>query len=116
MASLNATPASMDLGLYSGDGVTIAFTFVDKETSEAWPTTGAWAAHIRATDSSDDLLAEFTVVNDETGGVVTISLTGEQVSGLGSNAVWDLQQTPAAGEPRTWYRGNIKVTKDVTRE
>lgn len=115
MASLNATPASLDLVLYSGDGVTIAFTFVDKETDAPWPTTGTWAAQIRATDNSDDVIAAFGVANNEAGGVVTLSLSGEEVSSLGSNAVYDLQQTAPSAEPRTWYRGNIKVTKDVTR-
>lgn len=113
MASLSATPAILDLNLYAGDGVTIAFEFT--EAGEPWPTLGTWEADIRATDKSEEVIANFGVIVDDEAGLVTLSLSGEQVRDLGTSAVYDLQQVIPGAEPRTWYRGNIKVGWDVTR-
>jgi hypothetical protein len=112
IATLKAHPTDLDLALYAGDGVTLAFTFTDG--SIAWPTTGAWAAEIRSCEGGD-VVTSFTVVNDEVAGVVTLSLSGDQVRSLGESAVYDLQQIAPGAEPKTWYRGRITIEGDVTR-
>ena len=79
------------------------------------PLTGTWEAHIR---DKGDLVAEFTVDDtfaDE--GRLSLSLTGEQTTELAllGTPVWDLQQSFAGG-PRTWYRGSVNLTGDVTHD
>lgn len=112
MTTLSTAPQELNLNLYSGDGVTLIFTFI--EDAEPWPTTGTWLAHVRASEVGP-VITTFTLAVDETAGTVTASLSGAQVRSLGNEAVWDLQQTPPSAEPRTWYRGAITVTGDVTR-
>ena len=110
--TLTTAPQELNLNLYSGDGVTLLFTFIENEV--AWPTAGTWIAEIRGS-TGGAVIAEFFISNNQAGGVVTASLTGTQVAALGQSAVWDLQQTPPGAEPRTWYRGNITVAGDVSR-
>lgn len=112
MTLLKALPTQLDLLLYAGDGCTLVFSFL--EEGQPWPTTGTWAADVRASEVGP-VITSFTINNDETTGVVKASLSGAQVRSLGNEAVWDLQQTPPSAEPRTWYRGKIDITGDVTR-
>jgi len=112
MTTLSTAPQELNLNLYSGDGVTLIFTFV--EDGDPWPTTGTWLAQVRSSPVND-VITSFHIANDEAGGVVTASLSGVQVRSLGNDAVWDLQQHPPGAEPRTWYRGCINVIGDVSR-
>lgn len=112
MPTLNALPNQLDLLLYSGDGVTLAFSFT--ENGSPWPTTGEWTADVRASEVGE-VIASFSITNDEETGIVKASLSGEQVRSLGNEAVWDIQQVAPGADPRTWYRGLITIKEDVTR-
>ena len=111
--NLKALPSELDLVLYSGDGVTIAFAFT--EDGQPWSTAGEWTAEVRAS-TVGPVITSFAIDNTapETG-VVKASLTGAQVRSLGNGAVYDLQHVAPGAEPRTWYRGTITVTGDVSR-
>lgn len=115
--TISVQPIQLDLRLYAGDGFTMEFKFVDKTTGTPWPTTGAWAAQARSPAESETILLEFDVDNDAGAGTVTMSLLGEQTRALlgARSASWDLQQHIVGAEPRTWYRGKISATQDVTR-
>lgn len=111
-------PVALDLKLYAGDGFAVQFVFVDKVTGLPWPATGTWEAQIRAPATNAVILTSFTIDDSlEATGEITASLTGEQVRSLlgVSNAYWDLQQIIPGSEPRTWYRGRITASQDVTR-
>lgn len=109
-------PVQLDLSLYAGDGFAMMFVFTDT-AGVPWDASGTWEAQVRSSSSSTEIITSFTTDDsEEAQGHIRVSLTGEQVrSLLGVTSVWDLQQTPAGGEPRTWYRGKIAVTEDVTR-
>jgi hypothetical protein len=115
---ISAQPTTLDLSLYAGDGFSTAFNFKDGLTGEPWPVTGTWVAEIRAKASDPDPLAEFAIdLTDAAEGIIRASLTGEQVRSLldTTGGVWDLQQTPASGQPKTWFRGRISAQWDVSR-
>jgi subtilisin family serine protease len=118
MPAITFQPTQLDLKLYAGDGFAVQFVFVDKTTGAPWPLIGPWVAQVRSPATSSNVLFAWTVDSTlEAVGKITISATGEQtrlVLGV-SAAMWDLQQTPASGEPRTWYRGKISALQDVTR-
>ena len=117
MSTIQVGPVTLDLKLYAGDGFSLGFNFVDKETAEPWPAAGAWAAQVRAPITAAEPLLMFTVdLAQQSAGIISISLTGDQVRELldVDDAVWDLEQLNA-GAARTWYRGRISATPDVTR-
>ena len=112
-----AQPARLDLNLYAGDGFAMALTFIDKETGAPWPADGEWSAQVRATPDASEVLAAFVVdATEASDGRITIGLTGDNTRAIAAScsAVWDLQQVNGA-EPRTWYRGIVRVLADVTR-
>jgi hypothetical protein len=115
MSTITVAPQTLDLKLYAGDGFSLGFNFVDKETGTPIPVDGTWAAEVRSPASAADVLLAFNVESSPE--LVTISLTGEQVRSLVAvlGATWDLQQTIDGAEPRTWYRGKIIANQDVTR-
>jgi len=115
MSTITQQPQTLDLKLYAGDGFSLGFNFVDKATGDPIAVDGTWAAEVRSPASAADALTAFNVV--ATPELVTISLTGEQLRSLIGNteATWDLQQTVSGAEPRTWYRGRIVASQDVTR-
>lgn len=111
-------PARLDLRLYAGDGFNVAFVFTNAETGAPYPLEGEWAAQVRAPASNTTELLAFVVNTTEAAtGKVVLTLTGEQTRQLLGvvDASWDLQQTPPAGQPRTWYAGAVTATLDVTR-
>lgn len=112
--TLSVRPKTLDLALYGGDSFALQFIFIDQETGEPWPVTGTWTAQIRNRGEEIDA---FTIDHAEAGeGKLSVSLTGAQTSSLIGiqTLTWDLQQTFDGG-PRTWYRGSVSVTGDVTR-
>jgi hypothetical protein len=118
MSTITVGPVALDLKLYAGDGFALQFAFVDKSTGEPWPADGEWAAQVRAPITNDDPLVAFTIDQSQAlDGKVTISLTGDEVRSLlgVDEAGWDLQQTAPGAQARTWYRGKVTVTQDVTR-
>jgi hypothetical protein len=110
MTTISIQPKQLDLNLYAGDGFGLVLNFVVKSTSEPWDASGTWQASIR--DAFGTVITDFHIdTNQASTGKIYLSLTGDQTN-LFSSGVWDLQQLPG---PRTWYRGCINTTKDVTR-
>jgi hypothetical protein len=48
-------------------------------------------------------------------GKIIMKLTSAQTAVLSGKYVYDLQFTPAAGEPLTYMKGTLTVEPDVTR-
>ena len=112
MRPLGATPKILDFDVYRGDGFAVLFNFTSD--GEPWPLAGTWEAHIRERIDAADLLDQFTIDDSEAAeGSLRIALSSVQTAALEKTVVWDLQQTD--GEPRTWYRGSIYPSGDVTR-
>ena len=118
MTTIQVGPKPLDLKLYAGDGFALSFGFVEKETGNPWPADGEWVAEVRAPSTATDPLFAFAVdLTHAIDGVVNVSVSGDQARSLlgKKNAEWDLQQTVPGSEPRTWYRGKISATQDVTQ-
>ena len=112
--TLTVRPKTLDFSLYGGDSFAVQFIFTDSETGEPWPLTGTWQAQIR---NKGEELTEFSIDEVDAGeGKLYLGLTGEQTADLvGLQTLdWDLQQDYPGG-PRTWYRGAVNVTGDITR-
>ena len=113
--TITVRPKTLDFSLYAGDSFAVSFIFTDAETGEPHPLTGTWEAHIR---DKGVLVTEFSVdETDAAEGKLALSLTGEQTTELAllGTPLWDLQQSFAGG-PRTWYRGAVNLTGDITHE
>lgn len=119
MASIDLTPASVDLLLYAGDGVSIELVLTQDDLP--FDTTGEVAAQIRTARTDDAIKASFTVDNsDPATGVVGLSLTGEQTAALMNGerkfkGAWDCQIVPTGAEPITLVQGSLICAADVTR-
>jgi hypothetical protein len=119
VTAISMQPARLDLWLYAGDGFAVLFTFTDKETGDPWPIDGVWLAQVRTTPSSDEIVATFNIDDaDVSSGKLTLALDGTQTRAIADAGacVWDMQQVASGAEPRTWYRGSVRVTADVSRE
>ena len=115
VTTLNVRPSLLDFSLYAGDSFAVSFVFTDAETGEPHPLTGTWEAQIR---DRGEVVSEFSVdTTDAATGRLSLSLTGEQTALLAllGTPSWDLQQDFSGG-PRTWYRGSVNLTGDVTHE
>ena len=111
--TLSVRPKSLDFSLYAGDAFTVSFVFTDQATGEPFPLTGTWQAQIRDKGVEvDEFMVDST---DQANGIIGLSLTGAQTTALASlgTPLWDLQQSFTGG-PRTWYRGAINLTGDIT--
>jgi hypothetical protein len=118
VTTIKVGPEPLDLVLYAGDGFAVTFLFVDKESGGPLPADGTWTAEVRAPAASPDVVIAFTVdASQQLQGKISLSLTGEEVRAIlpVKGAEWDLQQQVSGSEPRTWYRGKVTVTQDVTR-
>jgi len=120
-------PATYDLRLYRGDFFEL--TFVLREAT--WDGTQwvpglpmnltEWSgnAQIRSTYDAAGVLSTFEVeIVDEAGGVVRLSMPGDQTAMIAETAaVWDVQLTDTSIPPRvhTYLRGKVTIDKDVTR-
>jgi hypothetical protein len=124
VTGLDVRPRTLDLYLYRGDTFTVSFTFthpappmpVRSDEYVSYPLDGTWEAQIRTSPENPEVLADFTIdTSEQSYGEITISLDADTVTLLPARAWWDLQQTDLAGARKTWFRGNIAVTGDVTR-
>lgn len=116
-------PGTHDLDIYKGDSFELFFrireTDVNGDPAGYVNLTGRVPkAQIRASASSGTVLAEFTAaLADQTtapGGVL-LTLTPAQTAAL-TNGVWDVQlTTTATGDTKTYLRGTVTVTDEVTR-
>ena len=106
-------PGSHNLTLYRGDSFTQAFTFTQGGVPLVLPASG-WLCQVRASTSSDAVSGTFAVDSSGAGsGVVVISVTAAE-SAVFSPGVYDLQLTDGSAV-RTYLRGMVTVTKDVSR-
>jgi hypothetical protein len=115
--SVDLIPAELDLNIYSGDTLTMRFTFTDMN-GVAVDMTGTWTAQVRASANliDDEPLAEFVI--DATGaaqGIIVLTLPSEQTQTLPPTAVWDIQQMISPDIVRTTHHGVVTVVEDVTR-
>lgn len=103
------------LDVYAGDTFSQTFTF--KENDEAIDLDAAgwtsWTAQYRKNPSSTTAISFSVNTEDADTGQITIGLTAAQTAELESG-VFDLQATQGTAI-RTWIRGGITVTKDITR-
>jgi hypothetical protein len=114
--TLSVVPACVNLKAYAGDGIKVRFRFSAHGTPV--PVPGAWLAQIRTHDRAAETVTEFYIdESQENEGVIAIVLTGQQTGSMPPDVsmVWDLQHTPDYEEPRTYYRGELCITRDVSR-
>jgi hypothetical protein len=116
-------PASKNILVYKGDTYEMFFRLKRKiaiNNTQYIDLTGATvAAQIRTTEASSTVLAEFDcVVEDQedpdTVGGVTISLPAAETTTL-TDGKYDVQVTYPDGKVKTYLKGDVKVTQEVTR-
>lgn len=114
-------PQIIDLIIYAGDGISFSLTVTDP-SKVVIPLSGSMIAQIRAErDSPDPPSAEFAIdLTSSDSGIAVLSLTGEQTQALVVDdtnfmGVWDVQWTPAGGEPITLCQGKVECLPDVSR-
>ena len=116
-----ATPGTYDFDLYQGDTGEFTLTFSRKQsdgTRVPVDFTGATGkAQIRRTARDVNALAEFEVTfPDPEAGKVKMVLSSTDSNSIGAtDCVYDLQITQSDGRVRTWIKGQIKITRQVTR-
>ena len=111
---LSILPGLMDVTIYRGDSFEQTLSFTDGSSPLALPTTG-WEAAIRLQPRDEVPLTTFTIDAASAGsGLLTLSLTTAQTTALPERTVWDLELTEGS-EVRTYLRGSLSVTQDVTR-
>jgi hypothetical protein len=123
---INLQPQTLDLALYSGDGVDFRLICTDK-AGDPVDVNGAVKAEIRLdrTTPEDPPIVAFTVgTTDAYLGIILLSLTGAQTELLSEHpsavngkftGVWDIQWTPAGLQPRTLCQGKVECVADVTQ-
>lgn len=111
--------------LYAGDGIDFRMICTDGAGAPI-DMNGVVSAQVRVQRlTPDPPVTSFSVnVVDAYQGIVVLSLTGEQTNDLSNDSsskngkfvgVWDVQWTPAGGEPRTLCQGKVECVADVTR-
>ena len=122
---IDVQPSALDLKLYAGDGLDFRLICTDSDGAPV-NVSGTVEAQIRLNRDEDSTsLADFDCqVLDAHGGIVEISLTGDQTQALMDDpsvtkdkfiGVWDVQWTAVDAEPRTLCQGNVECVADVTR-
>ena len=130
LSVLDLVPQSMDIRLYAGDGVTIKLTFL-QDGQPLDMSNGEIKAQIRHSrlDLESPPAAFWAVeASESSGGIVILSLTGEETAALISDQVlnphkyrygwkgsWDVQWHPTDLEPITLFQGTCFCDADVTR-
>lgn len=102
--------------IYAGDTFTQTFNFLEEGAAIELASVGwsGWDAQYRKTASAANYV-DFTVDDsDAENGAITISLTATQTAALPGDGVFDLKATQG-GTVRTWLRGSIVWTENVTR-
>ena len=121
-APISLLPETLDLKIYGGDGVRLKLVVTTPDLQPV-DLTGEIAAQIRESRVNPTPKVSFaTEITDAPGGIVYISLTGDQTASLHGGAglerftgVWDVQWTPADSEPVTILQGGVESSLDVTR-
>ena len=103
------------LSVYAGDTFSQTFTFKEDDEAINLVTAGwtSWTAQYRRNPDSTTAVSFAVDTTDAATGEITISLTATQTGTLEAG-VFDLQATQGS-VVRTWVRGGLNVTRDVTR-
>ena len=103
------------LSVYAGDTFSQTFTFKEDDTAIDLPTQGwaSWTAQYRRNESSTTAVSFSVDDSSADSGQITITLSAAQTATLESG-VFDLQATQGS-VVRTWVRGGLSVSEDVTR-
>lgn len=99
-------------------GATFALEIACQDDSGAvMPLTGCVAAaQVRYKISDPTPAATFTAFVDETGGIVTLSLSADDTSGLNRTyGVWDANIEWPGGSVQRLAEGNVEISLEVTR-
>lgn len=118
--TIDLTPQELDLVLYAGDGVRFPLVVTDKDLNPV-NLTGTLKAQIRAKYADTEPAANFAVdLSDAVNGNAVLTLAGTDtqalvVLGKKFKGVWDVEWTPAGGEPRTLLQGKVECDPDATR-
>jgi len=121
MSQLMLAPATVDLEIYQGDGVSIQITATDA-SGAAMNVTGTTIAYIRQnrTDTGTPTLAFTVDTTNAATGILLLSLTGAQTATLSSGTndpwrgFWDVQWTVGGGQPLTLVKGKVACDQDVS--
>lgn len=107
-------PSVPDWQIYAGDDQSIRLDFTDSNDApiDLSGVTG-WSAQVRRAPYSNDFVSLTIDTSAVAGGTVFLSLDAATTAEMQSGA-WDLQGVQD-GQTKTFCRGNICVTKDVTR-
>ena len=132
MATLDTTPAVVDVTHYGGDTLTIEMT-VPAAVTAASPD---WSAQLRQARDSPSIDAEFTIIPPEVpgglaylvldsattsalvagGAIVTRRREGRAVTVVQYTGLYDCQVSDAGSDPvRTLIQGLLTIEMDVTR-
>jgi len=106
------------LELYQGDYFELAVTLYEVDGTTPRNLTGMTPrAQVRTTAEDSTVLLEFdiTIDDDPTTGQLTLSAASAQTALLPKKAVWDFQLTDAGDRTRTYLRGSVVATREVTR-
>jgi hypothetical protein len=104
------------LSVYAGDTFTQTFEFFDDDepvdfVADGWDD---WVAQYRINPKATNFVAFTVDVSDADEGRITLSLSATQTRNLPGEGVFDLQATEN-NVIRTWLKGRIAVSQDVTR-
>ena len=115
---LEFVPAELNIKVYRGDTIR-ATEFTYKEGGVAVNISAGYsiAAQIRLRQDDPTILKSFTVViTDGVAGKFTIFMAAADTAALPPKTLyWDLQVTSPSGHVRTFVKGKVTVSKDVTR-
>jgi hypothetical protein len=108
--TVDLTPAVVNIRLYRGDDSTVKFTLQDGGSPVVLPTTG-WSAQLRESRASPDVAAPATINATEAAtGVLYITFPNTPTTPPA--LYYDVQC--ATGGLRTWLRGRVTISGDVT--
>lgn len=110
---MSGLPGVYDLKIYQGDAFRFAVTISDGAAPRNL--TGHTAqAQIRK-DVSAVVSIAFACTIEAAEGRVEFYLTGAQTRALPRTAIWDFQLTDTDGDTQTYLRGQVSVSREVTR-
>jgi hypothetical protein len=101
--------------VYAGDPYAVAIRLEDDAGVPLDLSGIVWTGHVKYGPLDGDPLAEFTVTPNDDGFV--LSLDGETSATLRGYGTcrYDVEGVDAGDVRRTWIRGTVPVTDDVTR-
>jgi len=109
-------PADYNLTIYRDRDFSKPFVFKDGDGVVINLTGYTAKAQVRPTKDSTTLTVEFTVVQVDVEGKVTLSLTDAQTLALAEGHYWwDLELTNPSGLRQNYVEGAVYIKKTVTR-